>query len=215
MEMQNHVKLLRENYPWPVECPPLSENAGQAEGWGVPDVLLKANLTEKTNLIVELGSWLGQSTRFILDNAPNAIVIAVDHWNGSPEHQDDWKELLSTLYHDFLHLNWKYRSRLIPVRETTLDGMVAISRYGLKPDLIYIDADHQYESVKADLEMANALFPEAILVGDDYSGLRRKDDSCDYGVRRAVNHFVYERGWSVQTCGRAWQVLRRPIKNGD
>lgn len=39
---------------------------------------------------------------------------------------------------------------------------------GISPDVIYIDADHHYEPAKEDISTALKLFPDAVLVGDDY-----------------------------------------------
>jgi hypothetical protein len=50
--------------------------------------------------------------------------------------------------------------------------------------VIYIDADHHYEAAKSDIKKALELFPEAILVGDDYGNYE--------DVRRAVHECANE-----------------------
>lgn len=219
------LSLLREMYPWPAVRPEASEGSVSKDGWGkgwpLPENIIGSNLSEETRLVVELGTWLGNSARFILEHAPNATVICVDHWNGSPEHVGfkESYEMIPTLYEDFLSICWEERDRLIPVREMTLEGMKLIAELCLVPDLIFIDAAHDYESVKADLETANRLFPEATIIGDDYLGVAISEDDrvidIDYGVRHAVNHFIYERGWGVRNTGRGWQLIRKPSRNGS
>lgn len=106
--------------------------------------------------------------------------------------------MLPHLYNNFLAVNWDHRDRLIPIREDTAAGLELVAEYGIKPDLIYIDASHDYEDVIWDLELSSRLFPDAQVIGDDY----------DFpGVRRAVNHHVYSRRIGVQMAGRGWQLI--------
>src|SRR4051812_22659948 len=86
--LEDPVNRLRRAFPWPGEKPVISapiENPGWL-GEGTDRVLARS-LSDETRLVVELGAWLGMSTRFIADLAPNATVISVDHWRGSSEHQ--------------------------------------------------------------------------------------------------------------------------------
>lgn len=219
------LDALREMYPWPAIKPEASKGSigesGWGKGWPLPENIIGSNLSEETRLVIELGTWLGNSARFILSHAPNATVICIDHWKGSPEHhgRKDTAESILTLYEDFLSICWEHQARMIPVRETTLDGMRIISELGLVPDVVFIDAAHDYKSVKADLEMADRLFPESVIIGDDYLGVAICDNDkvigIDYGVRHAVNHFIYERGWGIRNTGRGWQLIRKPSKNGE
>lgn len=216
---------LRKMYPWPKVRPEHSEGVvnedGWAIGWPLPENIIGSNLSGETRLIVELGTWLGNSARFMLKHAPNATIICIDHWRGSPEHNGYKSTLkcLPTLYEDFLSICWEERDRLIPMRETTLAGMWIVSELGLVPDVVYIDAAHDYESVLADIKTADSLFPKATIIGDDYLGAAiAKDDEIvdiDYGVRRAVNHYIYDHGCDLRCTGRGWQLIRKPSKNGE
>jgi hypothetical protein len=68
----------------------------------------------------------------------------------------------------FLANMWDYRTRLFPLRMTSLEGLAAIERLGAQPDLIYVDADHSADAVTHDLAACTRLFPGALLVGDDW-----------------------------------------------
>src|SRR5271155_2569508 len=97
----NATKLLAAMCPWPNERPIVQEPPA-VPGWlgdGARE-LLERSLSPETGLVLELGGWVGLSTRFIADLAPNATVITVDHWCGSPEHQRNpvWKVMLPSLY---------------------------------------------------------------------------------------------------------------------
>jgi hypothetical protein len=82
-------------------------------------------------------------------------------------------------------------------------------------DWIYIDGDHSYESVRKDIEAADrAIKPGGLLMCDDYCTWNSGAGS-PYGVARAVNEFIIERGYSVEglalQCGGMYNILlRRP-----
>jgi predicted O-methyltransferase YrrM len=189
-------------FPWPAEKPVVP--APPDRNWLFPAArqVLAQTLSAQTRLVVELGSWTGRSTRYIADLAPQAKVVAVDHWEGSVEHAQDPElaEFLPHLYDTFLSECWDYRERIIPVRARSVEGLRRIRDAGLSPDLVYIDADHRYEAVVADLTATLDLFPDAVIAGDDWDW-----DS----VRSAVEAVVRERGLDVQPQGSAWSIARR------
>lgn len=161
---------LRKQYPWPESPPDVPEDW---HGWLGRDTaqMLTEHLTEETQVVVECGSWLGLSARAILQHAPNATIICVDHWRGSPEHhrRPDWSCRLPALYETFLRNLWPWRERLVPLREDSLEGLAAIRRAEVAPNVIYIDSDHSYDHVSKELAYCTACWPTAVIVGDDYS----------------------------------------------
>jgi hypothetical protein len=192
---------LQRAFPWPDRRPDIKPPS-QNQGWlgEGTDQLLASVLSNDTRLVVELGAWLGMSTRFIADHAPNATILSVDHWHGNPEHQarDEYRSMLPTLYDTFLALNWRYRDQIVPLRMSTLDGLRTVAEYGLKPDLIYVDAEHSDQAVSAELDLARRLFPKAELVGDDYDW---------QGVQNAVDRFARDEGLRVERIGaRGWKL---------
>lgn len=163
------IPELQGEFPFPKDPPPVPASA---HGWFETEHerLLGPALGLRTTLIVELGTWLGKSLRFMARKAPNAVLIPIDLWTGKP-HQ--WKmagfELSpEQFYQTFQKSCWEYKDRLIPLRMETALGLRLVHEHGLKPDLIYVDAGHDYESVRTDLETCDALFPEAALAGDDF-----------------------------------------------
>ncbi|MGO8745687.1 MAG: class I SAM-dependent methyltransferase [Thermoguttaceae bacterium] len=195
------LEKLAAQHPWP-SLPPQTP-ANKEHGWLLDSTreMLAASLSAQPRVIVELGSWLGLSTRFIADCAPCGTVIAIDHWKGGPDHQDreEYRAMLPHLYETFLASCWEYRGRIIPVRASTIEGLREVAGYGVRPDLIYLDADHTYDAVKRDLEEALALFPSARIVGDDWTW---------QSVREAVTAVCAERGLTVIGSGNAWQIER-------
>jgi len=154
---------------WPDEMPdvPFIEH-----GWLVNNVKTKLSefLGKDTRIIVEVGCWLGMSTRFMLDCAPKAKLIAIDHWLGAEGHQEEFKEYLPNLYEKFLRACWDYRSRISVLRDASVVGLVRAEKMlGTQPDLVYIDAGHDYASIFCDTLYAVTLFPKSRIVGDDFS----------------------------------------------
>ncbi len=196
------IRALAQKNPWPEQCP---EDAapGQEAGWlgAGSEQMLAKSLSPKTKLVVELGAWLGLSSRYIADHAPRATVISVDHWEGSPEHhaQERYQKLLPRLFETFQSRCWNYRDRIVPVRAKSLEGLRRVAEAGLQPDFIYVDAEHTYDAVSAELKLSRELFPHALVGGDDYDWV---------GVRQAVDEFAAQHGLVVDRVGyRGWRLL--------
>ena len=150
--------------------------------------------------VIEIGSWLGTSTRFIAEQMPEGgKVYAVDTWLGT---QDDWVHMvdprLSLLYHLFLS-NVKHANltdKIIPIRMKSLEAVRALN---VKADLIYIDGAHDEESVFQDIvQWSSHLNPGGIMCGDDWQW-----DSVRRGILRAVAHlhrtiFVEDNFWKFE-----------------
>lgn len=202
------LDALRKSYPWPEEKP---EEYSEGRGWFLP--LARKALREparKAKIILELGSYHGESTRWFCDNS-KATVIAVDHWKGSPdmfrmtdfhpgrEQVIEPNEELTLLYETFCEKSWGYRDRIIPMRMTTLEGMQAVFKAGVKPDLIFLDASHQFEETVAEITLILALFPDAEVYGDD----------IDWGsVQRAIVEVQKTHDIDVWNNGRVWWIRR-------
>ena len=131
------------------------------------DELLKSRPFYKA---VEIGSWLGMSTRFIAQRlAPEGKLYAIDTWKGTSGetwHEQDAR--LSYLYQLFLS-NVKHEQLtdiIIPVRMESLEAAMALN---IKADLIYIDAAHDTKSVFNDIiAWYPHLEPDGIMCGDDW-----------------------------------------------
>jgi hypothetical protein len=204
------IEILREKYAWPTSSPGIPFDDHGWFGW-CHQAVLDATLSRDSKVIVELGSWLGKSTRFLLASAPRATVIAVDHWKGDQSilsgGEKEVADRLPRLYDSFLSNCWEYRDRLIPLRNTTCEGLLEIRRAGIEPDFIYLDAGHQYEEAKGDLEVIGNLFPLSPLAGDDYGGKWQ-------GVKQAVDEYAKANGLEVLTIQHAWTAVRPEMKNG-
>jgi hypothetical protein len=167
-------------------------------GAGIAQELQRIMNIVHPKVIVELGSWVGSSAVYLAQNsAPDTLVYAVDHWLGSAEHhvQAPFNAMLPTLYQQFLSnvKNVGLTHKIIPVRMTTLEAARSLN---IQPDMIYIDASHDEESVYQDIM---AWYPKlqsnGIMCGDDFNWP---------GVARAVNRAATELHRNIHASGPTW-----------
>lgn len=166
-------------------------------GWfGNADPILKIMTVKKPQIAIEVGAWLGQSTRFIASHLPqDGKIYAVDTWLGSAEvlHQVDPR--LSSLYQIFLS-NVKHAGltqQIVPVRMRSLEAAKALD---VMADFIYIDAAHDEESVYQDiLAWHPHLNLGGTMCGDDWMW-----DSVRRGVVRAAVILNYR----IEAVGNFW-----------
>lgn len=161
-------------------------------GWFRPGnvELLDLLLEKDMKCVIELGSWLGKSTKFLLERAPKAVIFAVDIWLNeyfeNDSHYDSNSDIFSniinghSIYDQFLVNTSKFRSKkilnsstgceefvgLIPCKLDSCEALRILKNQGIKPDLIYIDANHHYDPVIKDVTSCLDLFPDAIITGN-------------------------------------------------
>lgn len=160
------------------------------------------SLIRKYNVktVIEVGSWLGLSTIHIARTIPeDGVVYAVDHWLGSVEHQSpDFNS--SNLYRQFLSnvIHQNLTDKIIPLRLPSIEASHTLK---VTPDLIYIDASHDFVNVFVDLALWYPLVKErGILCGDDYY----LNSEANFPVKRAVDLFAQENNLVVHNDGWFW-----------
>jgi hypothetical protein len=203
------LEQLRLLYPWPAVRPAV---APCDRGWdgGGRDLVTRRLAERPTKVILEIGSFLGLSTRAWLTAAPGATIVCIDPWFDFYEDDSsirDWPDVMGkNIYHLFLSSCWEFRDRIIPVRGFSPDALQVVADLGVEPDLIYIDGNHDYTSVRTDLESAHRLFPHAILTGDDW--IWDADPQTPFAVRKAVEEFAAVKQWRVEARGNTWALDR-------
>lgn len=198
---KTRIDRLAAANPWPAERPDLEFDP---HGWCLPEHRehVAPFLGERAKVVLELGAWLGQSTRMLLELAPNATVISVDTWRGSTDMADSPEAVAriesNNLYDQFLANQWDHRHRLIPIVLPSLEGMGQVAAAGVQPDLVFFDTEHTATHLTAELELARRLFPRARLYGDDWGWVP---------VRAAVEHFARGLGKVAHGIGNAWAIV--------
>ena len=117
------------------------------DGWMSPQELIwLARQAEKHQCIAEVGSYLGRSTRALAEHTPG-VVYAIDDWYGPRD--VDWlkPEDRELCFKKFL-MNMRGLETKIRIVNTN-HALASISK---TPDMVFIDGDHEYESVVWDIQ---------------------------------------------------------------
>jgi predicted O-methyltransferase YrrM len=162
---------LPEPYSQLQEVLPFNDHGWYANGAWI-EKLMKYN---KITTAIEIGSWLGASTRHIASLLqPSGKLYAVDTWQGSVEHHENsnYAAMLPSLYNQFLSniVHAQLTDRVIPVRITSLEASKILKDKLGQVDFVYIDAAHDTYSVLLDLHFYWPFVENngGILCGDDW-----------------------------------------------
>lgn len=167
------------------------------QGWsdGIPqfyDQIINWAKTEKRDFyhFVEVGTWRGKSAAYmtveIINSGLNIQFDCVDTWKGSQNemvHLNDPAVIHNTLYEEFIENMKPVEGHFRPVRMTSLEAAECYDDKSL--DFVFIDAQHDYESVKSDiLAWRPKVRIGGILSGHDYG------HEIDNEVGRAVRECI-------------------------
>ena len=162
----------------------------------------------KEILLLEVGSWLGLSTRMMADGLRNnkaavtGTVVAIDTWLGSPEHVGC--EQLDTLYDQFVSnvMHKELQDYIIPFRISSVQAGHYLESKSILADVVYIDAGHEYESVKLDIDVFwRLLRPGGYMIFDDYAWA---------GVKQAVDEHHQRCGVEQLKVSGALAMIQKP-----
>lgn len=119
--------------------------------------------------VVELGSYKGRSAVAIASVLPDqGTLYCIDHFQGSPE-MESWKIDSSNLLEDFCQ-NIKDFGVENKIQVLAMTGDKAVDQFESESlDMLFIDAAHDYDSVKSDLlSWYPKLKTDGFLFCDDY-----------------------------------------------
>jgi hypothetical protein len=164
------------------------------EGWMTPlELEFLSVMAAKNKTVLEVGSWKGRSTKALLDAAKK--VFAVDTWEGSQDPDDLTYEQAKK--EDIFATFKKNVGHYDNLKIIKKDSIAASKMFSDKAvDMVFIDANHTYEGVSADIK---AWLPKArkVICGHDYA------DGWP-GVKQAVDE-IFE-GKKIQVVGSIWCV---------
>ena len=158
-------------------------------GWMSKDELdFLYNLAKKMESIVEVGSWKGRSTHALLSGCQGK-VYAIDHFRGSASENQQVREASAKDIYAEFRGNVGGFDNLEVLKISSVEATEQFENKSV--DMVFIDADHSYEMVKADIE---AWLPKAkkMICGHDY---------WFGGVNKAVKELF---GSNIKTFSGIW-----------
>lgn len=204
-----------------VQLDPAKETE-EIDGWFGEHALFDqviANIA--THFSIEVGVWQGKSAIYtaqkMAEKTDDFGIICVDTWLGSIEHRvtPRWREQLRLengyprIYEKFLNniVANGFEKHIFPLPLPSNQAAIYLKAKGIQVAMLYIDAGHDYQSVKTDLESFWPLLgPSGILIGDDY-------DATNWpGVIQATNEFFSDKPETVQVNGGNYAVQKRASK---
>ncbi len=177
--------------------------------------------------MVEVGVLYGGSALQWLRHKQDLTVVGVDPWEFDAEQVKYWwmyraayglhnldqggmsdelflRQLLrpDAAFYATLSNLWDYRDRFVPVRGRSPEMLHELHELGLVPDLVYFDSDKEL----LDLWDCNALWPSAIICGDDWTW-SPIDQPDVYPVQDVIRRFASERQLVVRSNEATWCLL--------
>lgn len=146
----------------------------------------KKNKIRKTFLLLEIGSYLGESLELwgdlLQSHNVDFQIVSIDPympWNSKEDIKDRIiydinNKQIERIYLYYLHnlSLLKYREKIVHIRKSSNQGLNFLKDINLSFDFIYIDGSHLYENFKSDYILSKQL----IFKKNDYSGLLSGDD---------------------------------------
>lgn len=189
------------------------------QGWNGNSYVFEQLIQQTSpSIIVEVGSWKGQSA-INMGKAVKKLnlltkIYCIDTWLGAIEFLTNLKDtperdlLLKNgypqVYYQFLSnvVHNKLEGVIIPIPNTSITGFKYLKYYNITPQLIYIDASHEEEDVYIDIKNYYSLLPkDGIIFGDDYNDWQ--------GVKNAVNKFSNENKINPQVLENNFWVIKK------
>lgn len=131
----------------------------------------------------EIGVASGEYSETLCKEIPGLKLYCIDLWQPYKEYKDyQRKGTFNKMYKDAHKKLFKYDAHFI--QRYSIDAVRDFVDHSL--DFVYIDANHQYEYVKEDIEhWAKKVNFDGIVAGHDYR-------TPNTGVKEAVDEFVME-----------------------
>lgn len=161
-------------------------------------LLMRLARMRRGQTYVEIGSYLGSSACFIsrgirLTRRSRAILYCVDTWMN-----DAMTEGQRDTYLEFIDKTLSYSDIISPLRMRSEEAVASVPG---KVDFLFVDGDHSYEGVVADIK---SWFPKlstgALVVFHDYAwaeGVQRAVEELVKPVERSPGCLVDNTYWAI------------------
>jgi hypothetical protein len=175
----------------------------------LPEVLNRRGLL---GTAAEIGVKKGNYSEVLLGKWKGRQLISIDPWlEDEPDKYVDRANVAQASHEKFFLYTRerlsKYGSRSTIWRMTSVEAAQQVEDQSL--DFVYIDARHDYDSVKEDLHAwFTKVKPGGILAGHDYADGHLVQGV--FGVKRAVDEFFGERNLQVNLTRGRWPIEMFP-----
>ena len=180
-----------------------------------------AGLRDRKLRILEIGSFEGVSTTWILDNLmnhPESNMVAIDTFEGGMEHQSTGTDgdhyQLSSLEQRFRHnvSICNNSAKLRVLKANSDDALIELRQERARFDFIYIDGSHVAIDVLHDAVCCwRMLEQDGTIVFDDYSWKGYLED-C-YNPRIAIESFVRCVASQIESKETEYQLWIKKVEN--
>ena len=145
--------------------------------WEVISKLLKEPI-----LGAEIGVKEGKFTSYLLSQHPELTMFCIDPWTSQPNGNETYGEWnFDEIYSQYKNRIKPYKDRVIELRGFSKTAVMMVEDKSL--DFVFIDAQHDYDSVKQDIDLwLPKVKKGGLLSGHDYH-------EQFPGVIKAVNEF--------------------------
>lgn len=168
--------------------------------------------------IIEVGSWKGLSASTMADISKsmgfkNTKIICIDTWLGAPEFwtskglEDKTRGDALNRIHGYPSVFYTFTKNIkalghddviVPFPISSQEGVKVLAKYGIEPNIVYVDASHEYDAVRSDMDAYWSLLKQGVMFGDDYN-------KTDWpGVVRAVDEFPTK----ARLTGVLWSIKK-------
>lgn len=178
--------------------PPVGEGRwvfpAEVDGWlTMPEAKALTRLAYKKR-VLEIGSYCGKSTICMAQVADNIVAVDPHDGRGTDRPRNTMMTMLANLA--------RYQVGNVTVEMATSSDWAA-TYDGESFDLVFVDAAHDYDSVKADIDVAMRFVrPDGVIALHDYRKVPREHDGgWDPGVTQAVDEFVAANGFELEQAG--------------
>jgi len=168
----------------------------------------------------EIGVWKGEMSRHLLRLRPYLFLIMVDQWESGRECSQSYRRSGDYLARQTRQKMQRAKrearqstdfaaSRRAIWHAASMEAAKSADNHSL--DFVFIDAEHTYEAVKADIQAwLPKLRPGALLSGHDYSPPGERSEKGWPGVVQAVDEFVIQSGLTLDRGEEATWFIRLP-----
>lgn len=158
--------------------------------WHAIETLLRRE--HLPSLGAEVGVKEGRFIGHMLEVFPKLTMYAIDPWEQQPGGNEDYLEWdFNDIYQGYKKRTELYADRVLEIREYSNTAVNKVEDFSL--DFVFIDAQHDYDSVKEDIELwYPKVKPGGLFAGHDYNKTKFS------GVVQAVDEFFIPFGGKPQ-----------------